>query len=184
MKRFFFFVSVLATVASIGEIQANADGVCDPSGWCRLHFNLRNRPYSVVFIKPIDQYGQFRRLWMRADDFTDGITIDCGRAMVSEQNGTGAFFPATRGTVSWEIYESICLGQNARLGFPPGTGSNAWPPPPAVQPGGYGEGVQPPMQPYGPPPSQQGGNGGADQAPNQQRIAPSPLRLILEQLIK
>jgi hypothetical protein len=150
-----FFVSQIQSYAV-------ADGVCDPSGWCRLHFNLRNRPYSTVFIKPLDQYGQFRRVWMRADDFTDGVTVDCGRAMMSERNGTAMFFSATRGTVSGEIYESVCLGQNLQLGFPQGSGQGTWP--------------QTPSSPQG--------SGGMIQPPTQQKDSPSPLRTILEQLIK
>jgi hypothetical protein len=148
----------------VSQIQsyAVADGVCDPNGWCRLHFNLRNRPYSTVFIKPLDQYGQLRRVWMRADDFTDGVTVDCGRAMMSERNGTGMFFSATRGTVSGEIYESVCLGQNLQLGFPQGSGQGTWP--------------QTPIYPQG--------SGGMMQPPMQQNASPSPLRTILEQLIK
>jgi hypothetical protein len=154
---------IVATLV-VSQIQshASADGVCDQSGWCRLHFNLRNRPYSTVFIKPLDQYGQFRRIWIRADDYTDGLTVDCGRAMVSERSGTGMFFPATRGTVSGEVYESVCLGQNLQVGFPQGSGQGTWP--------------QPPNSPQG--------SGGMNQPPVQQKDSSSPLRIILEQLIK
>ena len=158
------FSGMLVAGLVVSQIQgyAVADGVCDTSGWCRLHFNLRNRPYSTVFIKPLDQYGQFRRLWMRADDFTDGVTVDCGRAMVSERNGTGMFFSATRGTVSGELYEYVCLGQNVQLGFPQGSGQGSWP--------------QTPIYPQG--------SGGMIQPQIQQNDSPSPLRILLEQLIK
>lgn len=163
MKRPLLTRSLIAVlVVSQTPSYALADGVCDASGWCRLHFNLRNRPYSTVFIKPLDQYGQFRRIWMRADDFTDGVTVDCGRAMVSERNGTGMFYPATRGTVSGELYESVCLGQNLQVGFPQGSGQGTWP--------------QTPIFPQG--------SGGMIQPPIQQNDSPSPLRIILEQLIK
>jgi hypothetical protein len=165
MRRSLLSKSLVVAIA-VSQIQSHAvaDGVCDQSGWCRLHFNLRNRPYSTVFIKPLDQYGQFRRIWIRADDYTDGLTVDCGRAMVSEQSGGGVFFAATRGTVSGEVYESVCLGQNVQLGFPQGSGANNnWP--------------QPPIYP-------QGGGGGMNQLPSQQNDSPSPLRILLEQLIK
>lgn len=153
---------VTALVISQFQGHAIADGICEPSGWCRLHFNLRNRPYSTVYIKPLDQYGQFRRIWMRADDYTDGLTVDCSRAMVSERSGTGMFFSATRGTVSGEIYESVCLGQNLQIGFPQGSGQDTWP--------------QPPNFPQG--------SGGRNQPPIQRNDSPSPLKMILDQLIK
>jgi|LakMenE01Jun11ns_1017448.scaffolds.fasta_scaffold9899761_2 hypothetical protein len=154
----FFFAFIVLQIPN----HAVADGVCDPSGWCRLHFQLRSRPYSTVFIKAVDQYGQFRRVWLRADDYTDGLTVDCGRAMMAERNGTGMYFPAIRGAVSGEIYESVCLGQNLQLGFAQGTGQGTWP--------------QPPIYPQG--------SGGTMPPPVQQNNSPSPLRLILEQLVK
>ena len=154
---------VFTSLASQIYIHAIADGVCDQSGWCRLHFNLGSRPYSTVYIKPVDQYGQFRRIWLRADDFTDGLTVDCGRAMMSDRNGMGMYFSAIRGAVSGEIYESVCLGQNIRIGFPQGPGNGIWPQPPGNPGGGYG---------------------GGNQLPVQQESSPSPLRIILEQLIK
>ena len=100
---------------------------------------------------------------MRADDFTDGLIVDCAKAMMSERNGTGIFFPAIRGTVSGEIYESVCLGQNILIGFPRGPGIGSWPQPPADPGGAYG---------------------GGNQLPAQKDSSPSPLRIILEQLIK
>lgn len=126
---------------------------------------MEGRPYSTVFIKPLDRYGQFRRLWVRADNYTDGVTLDCNRASLSLQS-EGRFIPAQRNTIGGEMYESVCLGRNTNIGFPQGSGNTGWPQQPPAYPGGPFDGMNQgpgPLQPYG---------------------QPSPIRQLLELLIR
>ncbi len=113
---------------------AYADGVCDPStGWCRMHLQMHSRPFSVVYIKPQDQYGQYRRVWVKFVDSqgseeTTGVTLDCPNSALGSGLGGSGFKPVQPGTIGGEIYESVCLGRNSVLGgFP--QGSSTYSPP-------------------------------------------------------
>jgi hypothetical protein len=99
-----------------------ADGVCDQSGWCRLHLQLTNEPYSTVYIRPIDSYGSIRRVMVRTARQQLPTAINCSNAMLSVYGGPA--FQAKPNSVGGEIYESVCLGMNrtAFQQFPYGQG--------------------------------------------------------------
>lgn len=133
---------ILASMACCSSLpMARADGVCDPStGWCRMHLQSSSRPFSTVFIRPQDQYGQYRRVWVRFDDGrgsaeTTGVTLDCTNATLGIGLGGSGFSTVKPGSLGGEIYESACLGRNVVMGvFPQGNGS--YPPPGFVPQGG------------------------------------------------
>lgn len=122
-----------------------ADGICDQSGWCRLHYQFAGRPGYTVFIKPFDQYAQFRRFWVQAGDFNDTVTLDCGSRLITSSRDGGIFSPIPYNTLADEMYQSICLQQNQQISFPQQTSPQPWPQQPPMFPGG-GMGA-PPTQP-------------------------------------
>jgi hypothetical protein len=124
MKRLIFFL-VAALLLPALHSPAMGDGVCTPSGWCRLHFSN----FSPVFLYPVDTFGRFRRYWFRDDSVLNRNLIDCSNGMLSINEGPMLQL-SPRG-IDYEIYQSICLRQN-RFVFPsaPPGGFGAWPPAP------------------------------------------------------
>jgi hypothetical protein len=100
----FFLFTALGLLSSNSPVRS--DGVCNESGWCRMHFS--HGPYPF-YIYPLDTYGRFRRFWVRAGGNREYNQYDCVARMYS-LNGGPFRFPTT--PVANEMFDSICLKQN------------------------------------------------------------------------
>jgi len=163
-----------------------ADGVCEQSGWCKLHLTLRSQPNSTVFIKPVGVYGpvgQFRQVLISADGNMFEVTINCANGSLAERRGP--FYPISPNTVGQEIFESVCLNLN-QAAFPtsPRQTPLPWPsqPPSSLNQPGFSPSPQP-VPEAGPQEAPQAGPPPAGR-PAPAGAAPSVLKTILDMLVK
>lgn len=104
LTRAFFLFAALGLLSSGSPVRS--DGVCNESGWCRMHFSHASYPFYVY---PLDAYGRFRRFWVRVGGNREYNQYDCEARMLSI-NGGPFRYPAT--PVANEMFESICMRQN------------------------------------------------------------------------